>query len=166
MSLAQICHTFAFPQRLPAGVHLWNDTDRWREATGENSELGRIHKQHQASSMSICVPVRSQWQCYRKSARSQHSHGGLWLSNSFLKAIAGYWTLVERVTATADSYRHFLFSFILQIAAQSLNYSKLTPLTASWSRRAHRHTDGGCSFPLRMAYPNSQVFNWTISAIC
>lgn len=38
MNLAQICHTFAGLQLLPAGVHLWNDTDRWREAMGENPD--------------------------------------------------------------------------------------------------------------------------------
>lgn len=65
--------------------------------------------------------------------------------------------MAERVTGTADSYRHFLVSFILQIAAQSLNYSKQAPLTASRGRGAHRHTDGGCSFPLCVAYPDSQV---------
>lgn len=157
MNLAQICHTFAGPQLLPAGVHLWNDTDRWREAMGENPELGWIHKHCRASSMSICMQVCPQRQCYRNSARSQHRHGGLWLSNSLLKAIARYRTSVERVTATADRYRHFLFSFILQTAAQSLHYWKQTPLTASWRRGARRHTDSGCSFPLCMAYPNSQV---------
>lgn len=69
---------------------------------------------------------------------SQGQHHRSWarglLPSSLLKALAGYRTSAGRVTATADSHRHFLFAFILQIAAQSLNYSEQTPLTAPWSR--------------------------------
>lgn len=57
MGLAQICHTFTCPQLLPAGVHPWNDTDHRREAMGKNPELRGIHKQHRASSTSVCVQV-------------------------------------------------------------------------------------------------------------
>lgn len=138
MSSAPTCHTFAFPQLLPAGVHLWNDTDHWREAMGENPELRQIQKQRRASSMSICVQVCSQWQCYRNSARRQHRRGGLWLSNSLLKAIAGYWTLVERVTATAASYRHFLFSFILQFAAQLFKADSADSFLKQGGTQTHR----------------------------
>lgn len=69
------------------------------------------------------------------------------LHSSLLEALAGCGTSGGRVTATADSHRHFLFSFILQIAAQSLNYSEQTPVTAPWSR-GDTDTDGGCSIPI------------------
>lgn len=66
--------------------------------------------------------------------------------SSLPKALAGHGTSGGRVSATAHSHRHFFVSFIVQIAAQSLNYSEQTPVTAPWSR-GDAGTDGGCSFP-------------------
>ena len=60
----------------------------------------------------------------------------------------------------------FFFPFILQTVAQSLNYSKQTPLTASGSRQ---HTDTQVVAAVSPVHGTSQfpsVFNRTISAIC
>lgn len=88
------------------------------------------------------------------------------LPSSLLKALPGHGTSGGRVPAPAHSHGHFLFPFILQTAAQSLNYSEQAPVAARWSRGAQTQTQMAAAVSLRRRVPVPRGSGRTISAIC